>query len=204
MHLRHIAGAALLIAVGCGNKAKETSQAAAAKSAEEAKIDQRARAVAQDLIQSAAADADKKRELAKQQQADARRQLRESAVDHPDKFLLSDKLQTTDDGKRRLTSIAITNSSTFSMSDIHGTVDYHGDHGDVLARVPTQLTGAIAPGASMVFSEQQHTLSGTPIQLPKAPTTVTFTITSVKVGSEGIDSTSTPAVADGGIASGAP
>jgi len=68
--------------------------------------------------------------------------------------------------------------------------------------VPIQLTGAIAPGASMVFSEQQHTLSGAAIQLPKVPSQVSFTVTSATVGSEGMDSTTAP---DGGVASaGAP
>jgi hypothetical protein len=91
------------------------------------------------------------------------------------------------------------------MTDIRGTVDYHGgpndhgDDGDVLAHVPVQLTGTIAAGASMVFSEQQHTLSGAAIQLGKAPSFVTFTVTKVTVGSEGIDPTPAPAAADAGL-----
>ena len=88
------------------------------------------------------------------------------------------------------TSMSLTNKSKFSMTDIRGTVDYHGEdsHGNdsgIVAQVPVQLTGAIAPGASMVFSEQQHTLSGAAIQLPKAPSSVTFSVTSVTVGLEG-------------------
>ena len=208
MQFRTIALATSLFVVGCSNKAQEVSQAAAAKSAEAVEIDQRSKVIAQGLIQAAAEDADKKRELARQQTADAQKQLHQATVDHPEKFLSSDKLQVVNEGKRRLTSISLTNTSKFSMTDIRGTVDYHGgadpmgDNGDVLARVPIQLTGAIAPGASMVFSEQQHTLSGAAIQLPKVPSQVSFTVTSATVGSEGMDSTTAP---DGGVASaGAP
>jgi len=208
MQFRTIALATSLFVVGCSNKAQEVSQAAAAKSAEAVEIDQRSKVIAQGLIQAAAEDADKKRELARQQTADAQKQLHQATVDHPEKFLSSDKLQVVNEGKRRLTSISLTNTSKFSMTDIRGTVDYHGgadpmgDNGDVLAQVPIQLTGAIAPGASMVFSEQQHTLSGAAIQLPKVPSQVSFTVTSATVGSEGMDSTTAP---DGGVASaGAP
>src|SRR5271170_3168468 len=95
MQCRYIALATLLFAVGCGNKAKdEASQAAAAKSAEEAEIDQRARVVAQDLIQKAADDAEKKRQAAEQQKADAIKQLQQDAMAHPGKFLASNALQT--------------------------------------------------------------------------------------------------------------
>jgi hypothetical protein len=207
MQFRHIALAASLLAVGCGSKAEEASQAAAAKSAEEADIDKRAGAVAQALIQKAAEDADAKRDAAAQQKTDARKQLQQATMDNPGKFLESNKLQMADEGKRHLTSISLTNSSKFSMTDIRGTVDYHGgpevrgDNGDILAKVPVELTGAIAPGASMVFSEQQHTLSGAAIQLPKVPSVVTFTVTNVTVGSEGIDSTPAPA-ADAGVGDG--
>lgn len=208
MQFRTIALATSLFVVGCSNKAQEVSQAAAAKSAEAVEIDQRSKVIAQGLIQAAAEDADKKRELARQQTADAQKQLHQATVDHPEKFLSSDKLQVVNEGKRRLTSISLTNTSKFSMTDVRGTVDYHGgadpmgDNGDVLAQVPIQLTGAIAPGASMVFSEQQHTLSGAAIQLPKVPSQVSFTVTSATVGSEGMDSTTAP---DGGVASaGAP
>ena len=201
MQSRHIALAALLFAVGCSNKADEAKQAAAAKSAE-AKIDERARVIAQGLIDKAADEAERKRAAAKQQEMDARRQLQQAAMDHPGKFLESSKLQMTSDARRHLTSISLTNSSKFSMTDIRGTVDYHGDTGDILARVPVELTGAIAPGASMVFSEQQHTLSGAAVQLSTAPSHVTFTITSATVGSEGIDPTPPPATADAGVASG--
>ena len=210
MQVRTIAVAVslMLFAVGCSTKAKEASRAAAAKSAEEAEIDQRSKVVAQGLIQQAADDAEKKRAAAKQQKADARKELRQTAMDHPGSVLESNKLHMINDGKRHLTSISLTNKSKFSMSDIRGTVDYHGgpdarsDHGDILARVPVELTGAIAPGASMVFSEQQHTLSGASIQLPKAPSLVTFTVTNVTVGSEGIDATPAPAAADAGVAGG--
>jgi hypothetical protein len=211
VHFRYIALAVLLVGLGCSNKAKEASKAAAAKSAEEADIDQRSKVVAQGLIQKAADDAEKKRQAAEQQKADARKKLQQAATDHPASFLESDKMQMVDQGKRRLTSISLTNKSQFSMSDIRGTVDfrggadYHGDNGDIMAQVPVQLTGTIAPGASMVFSEQQHTLSGAAIQLPKVPAQVTFTITNAKVGSEGIDPTAAPAAADAGAtASGAP
>jgi hypothetical protein len=208
MQVRTIALAASLslslFAVGCNNKAKEASRAAAAKSAEEAEIDQRSKVVAQGLIQQAADDAEKKRAAAAQQKAEARKKLQQAAIDNPGSVLDSNKLQMVDDGKRHLTSISLTNKSEFSMTDIRGTVDfhggadYHGDNGDIMAQVPVQLTGAIAPGASMVFSEQQHTLSGAAIQLPKAPAQVTFTVTGAKVGSEGIDSTAVPMAADGG------
>jgi hypothetical protein len=207
MQLRYIALAALFT-IGCSNKAKEASKAAAAKSAEAAEIDQRAGAIAQTMIQKAADDADKKREAAEQQKANARKQLQQTTMDHPGSFLESSKLQVVGEAKRHLTSIALTNSSKFSMSDIRGTVDfhagsdYHGDNGDIMAQVPVELTGAIAPGASMVFSEQQHTLSGAEIQLPKAPGLVTFTVTKVRVGSEGIDSLPVPTTADAGVASG--
>ena len=205
MQSRYVALAALLLAVGCGNKAKEASHAAAAKSAEEAQIDERSRVVAQALIEKAAEDADKRRAAAEQQKADARKQLQQATRDHPETFLKSSKLQMVDEGKCHLTSISLTNSSKFSMTDIRGTVDYHGDTGDtgdILAQVPVQLTGAIAPGASMVFSEQQHTLSGAAIRLPKAPSLVSFTVTNATVGSEGIDWTPAPAAADAGVASG--
>jgi hypothetical protein len=209
MQFRHIARAALLLAVGCGSKAQEASQAAAAKSAEEAEIDKRCTVVAQALIEKAAEAADQKREAAERQKLDARTQMRQATVDRPESFLDSNKMQMVDEGKRHLTSISLTNKSKFSMSDIRGTVDYHGDpgaqgdHGDVVARVPVELTGAIAPGASMVFSEQQRTLSGASIQLPtKAPSIVTFTVTHVTVGSEGIDSTPAPAAADAGVPGG--
>jgi hypothetical protein len=194
-----------LFAVDCSNTAQGASQAAAAKSAEKAEIDERSGVVAQALIQKAAADADQKREAEKQQKAEARTQLRQATIDHPGRFLESNKLQMVDEGRRHLTSISLTNSSKFLMTDIHGTVDYHGgvdyhgDNGDILAQVPVQLTGAIAPGASMVFSEQQHTLSGAAIQLPKVPSSVTFSVTNVTVGLDGIDSTPAPAAAaDGG------
>jgi hypothetical protein len=212
MQFRYVALAVSLFAVGCDSKAKELQQAAAAKSAQEAEIDERSKVVAQALIDKAAQDAEAKRQVAMQQEADARKQLQQAATDHPGKFLESSKLQMVDAGGRHLTSIALKNSSKFSMTDVRGTVDFHGgadfhgDHGDVMAQVPVQLTGAIAPGASMVFSEQQHTLSSAPIQLSTAPALVTFTVTSATVGLEGIDSTATPAapVADGGAPSGAP
>jgi hypothetical protein len=201
MQFRHIALAGLLFAVGCSDKAQEVRQAAAAKSAEEAEIDERAGVVAKGLIEKAAADADEKRRAEEHEKAAALTQLRQAAVDHPERFLESSMLQMVEEGKRHLTSLSLTNHSKFSMTDIRGTVDYHGgtgDNGDILAQVPVQLTGAIAPGASMVFSEQQHTLSGAAIQLPKAPSNVTFSVTNVTVGLEGIDSTSAPGAADGG------
>ena len=141
MQCRYIALAALLFAAGCGNKAKnEASQAAAAKSAEEAEIDERAKVIAQGLIQKAADDAEKKREAAEQQKADALKQLQQDAIAHPGKFLVSDALQTAGEAQRRLTSISLTNKSKFSMTDIRGTVDYHGgsdsrsDNGDIAIR----------------------------------------------------------------------
>jgi hypothetical protein len=206
MQFRHIALASWLFAAGCGDKSKGASQAAAAKSAEEADIDKRAGVVAQDLIQKAVDDAKAKRETAERQAADARRELRQAAIDRPGGFLESNKLQMVDEGKRHLTSLSLTNKSTFSMTDVRGTVDYHGgdgDNGDILAKVPVQLTGTIGPGASMVFSEQQHTLTGASIQLPKAPSQVIFTVTNATVGSEGIDpAPAVPTVANAGVANG--
>jgi hypothetical protein len=208
--LRRIVGLtlALLLAVGCGKKATTEQQAAAAKSAEAEEIDKRARVVALELIQQAADDARKQREAEKQQRAAALQQLRQTALDHPGRFLEASDLQVVNDGKRRLTSVSLTNTSRFAMSDIRGTVDFHGgpdfhgDNGDVLAQVPVQLTGAIARGGSMIFSEQQHTLSGASIQLPKNPSVVTFTVTSVKLGpDDDLDPPLASPATDGGIAS---
>src|SRR6185312_10272388 len=145
MQTRTIVIAALLLTAGCGN-AEKARQAAAAKSAEAAEIDARAKVVAEDAI----------------------KQLRQNVVDHPASFVESSKLQM-DSGKRRLTSISLTNRSKFSLTEIQGTVDYHAEDGTVVARVPVQLSGAIAPGAALVFSEQQHTLSGAAAQLASAP-----------------------------------
>jgi hypothetical protein len=199
MKLRCIALTTSLFVVGCNNHAKEASMAAAAKSAEAVVIDQRAKVVAEDLVRKAAVDADQKQQTAEKQKFDARKQLQQHTTDHPGSFLESSKLQMVEQGKRHLTSIVLTNSSKFSMSDIHGTIDFHDDsHGNdvgIVAQVPVQLTGAIAPGASMVFSEQQNTLSGASVQLSNPPSSVSFTVTGVKVGSEGLDA---PPAADGG------
>src|SRR6185312_9378470 len=167
MQTRTIVIAALLLTAGCGN-AEKARQAAAAKSAEAAEIDARAKVVAEDLIKKAADDAEKRREADARQKADAIKQLRQNVVDHPASFVESSKLQM-DSGKRRLTSISLTNRSKFSLTEIQGTVDYHAEDGTVVARVPVQLSGAIAPGAALVFSEQQHTLSGAAAQLASAP-----------------------------------
>jgi hypothetical protein len=207
MQLRYLAVAASLFAFGCNNGAKEASKAAAAKSAEAVEIDTRAKAIAENLVQKAADDADKKQQAAKLQKADARRQLQQAAIDHPEKFLESSKLQMVEQGKRRLTSIALTNNSKFSMTDIRGTLDFHGENGlgqasGIMAQLPIELTGSIPPGGSMVFSEQQHTLSGSSITLPKAPSSASFTVTRAKVGSEGIDETAVPAIQDGGAGDG--
>jgi hypothetical protein len=205
MKLRCIALTTSLFVVGCNNHAKEASMAAAARSAEAVEIDQRAKIIAEDLVQKAASDADQKQQAAEKQKIDARKQLQQDTMDHPGNFLEPSKLQMVEQGKRHLISIVLTNSSKFSVTDIHGTIDFHGDdsHGNdvgVVAQLPVQLTGAIAPGASMVFSEQQNTLSGASVQLSKPPTSVSFTITGVKVGSEGLDATPAAAVgaADGG------
>jgi hypothetical protein len=207
MHLRYIALTGLLFAFGCNNKAKEANQAAAAKSAQAAEIDTRAKAVAEDLIRKAADDTEKKQQTDKQQRFDARKALQQAAIDKPGDFLDSSKLEMAEKGQRHLTSISLTNKSKFSMTDIRGTVDYHGDgsrgtDGGILAQVPVELTGAIAPGASMVFSEQLHTLAGSTIQLPKTPTSVSFTVTSAKVGSEGLDTPPAPMAAAGGAPDG--
>jgi hypothetical protein len=204
MQVRYVAFAALLLTVGCDRKAHEVRAAAAAKSAQEAEIDERSKVIAQGLIQKAQDDANKTRVAAARAQADARKQVHQAATDHPGNFLESSDLQVANDGKRHLTSVALLNKSPFSMSDIHGTADFHGagsdggSPGDVMAQVPIQLTGSIAPGASMVFNEQQHTLSGAGIRLPRDPVQVTFTITSARVGMEGIDSMTTNVAVDGG------
>jgi uncharacterized lipoprotein NlpE involved in copper resistance len=205
--LRRIAGPAfvLLLAIGCGNKSKQAEQAAAAKSAEAAEIDNRAKAIAEELVQQAADDAKKQRDAENQQRAEARKALRQVAMDHPGLVLESSKLQLVNDGKRHLTSISLTNNSKFSMSDVEGTLDFHGgpdvhgDDSDVLAHVPVQLTGEIASRSSMVFSEHQHTLSTSSIQLATAPTGVTFTVTSVKLAPD--DDSDAPPGADAGGAS---
>jgi hypothetical protein len=205
--LRRIAAPALalLLVIGCSNSVKKEEQAAAAKSAEAAEIDSRARTVALEVVQQAAEDAKKQRDAENQQRADVRKALRQAAMDHPGLFLDSSNLQLVNDGKRHLTSISLTNNSRFSMSDIQGTVDYHGgadyqgDDGDVLAHVPVQLTGEIASRSSMVFSEQQHTLSAPSVQLPTAPSVVTFTVTSVKLAPD--DDIDAPPGSDAGGAS---
>jgi hypothetical protein len=200
MQSRTIAIAALLLVVGCNGNEK-ARQAAAAKSAEAKEIDERAKVIAEAAIKKAADDAEKKHEADVRQKADALKQLRQNVIDHPGSFLESSKLQM-DAGKRHLTSIALTNKSKFSMTEIRGTVDYHGEDGNVVARVPVQLSGAIVPGASMVYSEQQHTLSGAAVQLANAPPDVTFTVTSATVGTEGVDMTEPLTVDAGARASG--
>jgi hypothetical protein len=207
--LRRIAGPVLLslLAIGCSNKTKTEEQAAAAASAEAEEIDKRSKIIAQGLIQQATDEANKEREAERQRKADARKELRQALMSHPGNFVDSSDLQMVNAGKRHLTSISLTNNSKFSISDIRGTVDFHGgpdfhaDDGDILAHVPVQLTGAIAPGASMVFSEQQHTLSGVAIQLPKTPSVVTFTITSVKLAPDDDLDAPSALAGDAGVAS---
>jgi hypothetical protein len=209
MRLRCIALAVSLLAVACDGKSKEASRAAAAKSANEAQIDERAKVIAQDLIRRAQDDADKTRETAEQQKTDERKRLHQAAVDHPGDLLESSSLQVADDGRHRLTSVLLTNKSQFSMSEIRGTVDFHGGAGDggadseIMAQVPVQLTGAIVPGASMVFSEAQRTIAGAAIRLPRAPLEIRFTVTSAKVGSEGLDSSPVSVGTDAGHPGGA-
>jgi hypothetical protein len=196
-----------LFAVGCSHKAKDAEQAAAAKAAESQLIDERSRVVAVALIDRATADAEKKRVLDRRRRDLARQDERKSVVDHPGLSLAFSELQFADEGKRRLTSLSATNTSKFAISKIRGTVDYHGgehfhgDNGDIMARVPIELSGAIAPGGSLTFDERQHTLTGASIQLPDSPSRATFTVTSAIVAPLDLEEPPPSTDADAGSAS---
>ena len=165
---------------GCG-RGKNAAQLAEAKKAQETEINDRARSIAGELTREAS-ELDAKRQAAAAQHArDTRRAEWQRVVDHPEQVLEAANVQTTAGGALRLVSVSVTNKSKYAVTDVRGTVDFHGGDSDddVMARVPVKLSGSIGPGASMVFSERQHTLSGAAIKLAKAPSAATFTVVSV-------------------------
>jgi hypothetical protein len=190
----------LVMALAACGKSKQVEQQAEAKKAEEAEIDKRAKAIAGELVQKATEDEAKRQELAAQQKQDARKAEWQRVVDHPDQVLEVGQLETAGSSTQRLTRISVTNKSRFAVTDVRGTLDFHvrDSAEEVAAKVPVTLTGSIGPGASMVFSERQHTLTGAAIKLDKGPTRVTFTV----VGVASVDPGSVeqaPAAADGGV-----
>jgi len=183
------AGVLAMALAGCG-QGKRTAQAAAAQKAQEAEIDERAKAIAGDLVKKAADDEAKSQLAAAQQARDARRAEWQRVVDHPERVLEADNLETAGGGARRLTSVSITNKSKYAVTDVRGTLDFRGggNPDEVMAKVPIALSGSIGPGASMVFSEREHTLTGVAIKLASAASRVTFTVVGVaSVDASGLD-----------------
>jgi hypothetical protein len=183
MSLRRLSASAVVLVLafsGCGQD-KKAAQEAAAKKAEEAEIDVRAKAIAGELVQKATDDEAKRQALAAQQAQAAHKAEWQRVVDHPELFLEPSNLETAGASARRLTSISITNKSKYAVTDVRGTLDFHGGDNPevVVAQVPITLSGSIGPGASMVFSERQHTLDGAAIELTRAATRESFTVVGV-------------------------
>jgi hypothetical protein len=181
-----VAVVALLVgASGCSSRSKDI---AAAKKDVEAELDGRAATAASAAVKQALAEDQKNRDERARRVAEARRAEHDDVVKRPEAFLSASNLQTSRKaaGTLQLTSMSLTNTSKYPMTDVRGTLDLHGttaDAGttsDVISSVPVELAGAIAPGASMVFTSDAHSLVGGAAPVSGTVDRVTFTVTGVK------------------------
>jgi hypothetical protein len=202
---RPLAAVVLLLAsaASCSSRSKDI---AAAKRDVEKDMDGRAAAAASAAVKSAMDDQEKQREERARREADAKRAERDAVMKRPEAFLAATNVQTSKKAANTiaLASLSITNTSKYPMTDVRGTLELHGgdmaDAGmstDVIASVPIELSGSIAPGASMSFTAEQHTVSGGSVQVKNPVDRVTFTVTGVR--SVGPGAGEDDATKDGGL-----
>jgi len=180
MSPKHIAVVSLCL-FGCQAAADKRK---AQQQAENKRLEERARSIAGEMAQRATDEAERRQQTALEQARAERELMRREVSEHPAKFLEVGKVQATDHGWRRLTSLSLTNNSRFAVSNIGGTVDFHGPSDiepDILAQVPVQLSGSLAPGATMTFTQDLHNIAGAAgVRFEEPISHVTFTVRSVE------------------------
>ncbi len=219
MRRQYIALAALLALASCKSEAERQKEVAEAKQKQDEEIDKRARAIAQEMAKKIEADEEKKRgEQVEQIKADEEKKRteevqqaaaqRRAAVDaarlnlvqNPARFFQASDARFLDKGiinsYRHLTTITLANRSPFSVSGIQGKVDFYDATNNLMATIPVTLRGALGPGSSMIFSEQQGNLTGGTVQLSGKVGRATFAVTKVLVAPLAIDPSATQKQAD--------
>lgn len=117
--------------------------------------------------------------LREKQEAEKQAQARSQLLAQPDQYLESSDFTYYDKGiindYRQLVGVRVLNKSKYPVTDLQGEVDWIDTDGQKVGSVPFTLKGSIAAGATVSFSEQDHTLSNGTLQASAKRARLRFT-----------------------------